>query len=105
MMGATIDYAIIYSSYYIEARRNLPPLEAIREAYSGSLQTILTSAFILIVAIGVISFAFSQLATRQICSILSAGCAITTLLVIFMLPAILACFDRFIIKRSSKAEN
>ena len=105
MMGATIDYAIIYSSYYIEARRNLPPLEAIREAYSGSLQTILTSAFILIVAIGVISFAFSQLATRQICRILSAGCAITTLLVIFMLPAILACFDRFIIKRSSKAEN
>lgn len=97
MMGATIDYAIIYSTYYIENRALMPPKEAIRAAYKGSLQTILTSALILIVAVGILSFAFSEMATRQICRILSAGCLTATLLVIFVLPAILACLDRFVV--------
>ncbi len=95
MMGATIDYAIIYSTYYIEHRGSLSPAEAIRASYRGSLQTILTSATILTAAVGLLSFAFSEPATRQICRILSVGCLIATILVIFLLPAILSCLDRF----------
>lgn len=101
MMGATIDYAIIYSTYYIENRLTMPPQEAIRASYKGSLQTILTSATIFIAAVGVLSFAFSEPATRQICRILSLGCLIATLLVIFLLPAILSLLDRFIVKKES----
>ncbi len=101
MMGATIDYAIIYSTYYIENRLTMPPQEAIRASYKGSLQTILTSATILIAAVGVLSFAFSEPATRQICRILSLGCLIATLLVIFLLPAILSLLDRFVVKKES----
>lgn len=119
MMGATIDYAIIYTTYYIE-NRTLPgglsaadglsaagggipldPRAAIRASYKGSLQTILTSATILIAAVGAISFAFYDPAIRQICRILSLGSLIATTLVIFVLPAILACLDRFIIKRKT----
>lgn len=96
MMGATIDYAIIYSTYYVEQRALLPVREAIRASYKGSLQTILTSATILIAAVGVLSFAFSEPATRQICRILSVGCLIATVLVIFVLPGVLALFDRFV---------
>ena len=44
MMGATIDYAIIYSSYYVESRVSMTPLESLWASYKGSLQTILTSA-------------------------------------------------------------
>ena len=98
MMGATIDYAIIYSTYYVESRDKLPVKEAIRASYKGSLQTILTSATILIAAVGVLSFAFSEPATRQICRILSLGCLIATVLVIFILPGILALCDRFVTK-------
>ena len=76
--------------------------ESIRAAYKGSLQTILTSATILIAAVGVLSFAFEEPATRQICRILSIGCLIATILVIFLLPGILACLDRFVVKRPRK---
>ncbi len=102
MMGATIDYAIIYSSYYVEKRKELSPVEAIRASFKGSLQTILTSATILIAAVGVLSFAFSEPATRQICRILSLGCLIATLLVIFLLPGILSCLDRWVVKRPAR---
>ena len=106
MMGATIDYAIIYSTYYVESRNKLPVKEAIRASYKGSLQTILTSATILIAAVGVLSFAFSEPATRQICRILSLGCLIATVLVIFILPGILALCDRFVAnpKKDTKKE-
>ena len=40
-MGATIDYAIIYSSYYIEARRNLQPLV---ERAGGRAEILVVSA-------------------------------------------------------------
>ena len=106
MMGATIDYAIIYTTYYVE-NRTLPggdvlsPRDAIWASYKGSLQTILTSATILIAAVGAISFAFYDPAIRQICRILSLGSLIATTLVIFVLPAILACLDRFIIRQKN----
>ena len=96
MMGATIDYAIIYTTYYIEKRTLMNPREAIREAYKGSLQTIMTSALILTLEVGLLSFAFKEPATQQICRILSVGCLIATLLVIFVLPGILSCLDRFV---------
>ena len=104
MMGATIDYAIIFTSYYTENRSLLKPTEAIRAAYRGSLQTILTSAIILIAAVGVLSFAFEEPATRQICRILSLGCLIATTLVIFILPGLLSCLDRFIAPKKSPTE-
>ena len=100
MMGATIDYAIVYSSYYVESRVFMPISEAIQAAFRGSLQTILTSAIILIVAAGLLSFAFSEPATREICRILSIGCLVATILVIFILPAVLACLDRFVVRRN-----
>jgi len=83
----------------VEARHILVVVAA---AYKGSLQTILTSATILIAAVGVLSFAFEEPATRQICRILSIGCLIATILVIFLLPGILACLDRFVVKRPCK---
>lgn len=101
MMGATIDYAIIYTSYYVEVRERHMPQAALTEAFRGSFHTILTSATILFVAVGILSFAFKEEATRQICRILSLGCLIATLLVILILPAVLACCDRFVAGRNA----
>ncbi len=106
MMGATIDYGIIFTTYYLEQRQKLPREDSIREAFHGSMQTILTSSTILIVAVGILSFAFSEVATRQICRILSTGCLTATVLVIFILPAVLACLDRLVIgKNTSKIKS
>jgi predicted RND superfamily exporter protein len=52
-------------------------------------------------AVGVLSFAFYDPSIRQICRILAIGCLIATILVIFVLPAILACLDRFVVKRKA----
>jgi predicted RND superfamily exporter protein len=101
MMGATIDYAIIYTTYYIESRSLLDPRESIRAAFKGSMRTILTSATILIAAVGLLSFAFEDPSVRQICRILSVGSLMATLLVIFILPAVLACLDRIVIRRKA----
>ena len=105
MMGATIDYAIIYTSYYVEVRERHMPQAALTEAFRGSFHTILTSATILFVAVGILSFAFKEEATRQICRILSLGCLIATLLVILILPAVLACCDRFVAGRDAVSDQ
>lgn len=43
LMGATIDYGILFTNYYRESRRTLNVKEALRKAYAGSIHTIMTS--------------------------------------------------------------
>ena len=96
LMGATIDYAIVYTSYYRENRRDSDSLTAIRKAYDGALHTILTSAMIMIVAAGILGFVFANPAIGEICLTISRGALSATVLIIFVLPGAMAAFDRFI---------
>ena len=43
LMGATIDYGILFANYYRENRRTMTRREAAAAAYRGSIRTILTS--------------------------------------------------------------
>ena len=95
LMGATIDYGILYSTYYQEYRRSLDRREAVEKAYDGSMHTILTSAMIMILVTGVLGFVFGNPAIGEICLTISRGAASATVLVIFVLPGILVAFDRF----------
>ena len=57
-MGTTIDYGILYTSKYLEERKQNDAISSIKGAYRGSITTILTSGTILVVAsfiVGVIS--------------------------------------------------
>lgn len=94
LMGATIDYGILYTSYYREHRRKADRLTAVREAYEGSLHTILTSAMIMIVAAGILGFVFANPAIGEICLTISRGAFSATLLIVFILPGVLAALDR-----------
>ena len=96
LMGATIDYGILYTSYYRECRLDLQ--KAISSAYAGALHTILTSALIMIVAAGILGFVFANPAIGEICLTISRGAISASLLVIFILPGILAALDRFVRK-------
>ena len=97
LMGATIDYAILYTSYYREKRRNKECASAIKDAYDGALHTILTSSLIMIVAAGILGFVFANPAIGEICLTISRGAVSATLLIVFVLPGILAAVDRFVI--------
>ena len=99
LMGATVDYAILYTSYYREQRRTADRQESILGAYNGSLHTILTSASIMIVAAGILGYVFANPAIGEICLTISRGAISATLLILFVLPGVLAALDKYIIPK------
>ena len=96
LMGATVDYAILYTSYYREQRCRMDNPAAICGSYDGSLHTILTSASIMIVAAGIMGFVFANPAIGEICLTISRGAVSATLIIVFILPGVLAALDRFV---------
>ena len=48
LMGATIDYGILFANYYRENRKTMLPVDAVCAAYRGSIRTILTSGLIMV---------------------------------------------------------
>ncbi len=98
LMGATIDYAILYTSYYREYRRNMNVFEAVKNAYNNSIHTILTSASILAFVTLIIGHLGSATASK-ICLTISQGTICSTILILFILPSLICVFDKFIVKK------
>lgn len=101
LMGATIDYAIVYTSYYLEHRKTMEIKEAIINSYNKSIHTILTSGSILIIVTLIVAN-FASAIAAQICKTISAGTLCSVILILVLLPAMLAGFDKFIIKDKKK---
>lgn len=101
LMGATIDYAILYTSYYIEHRKTMDKKEAIINSYNKSINTILTSASILIIVTFIVG-EFTSGVTSQICKTISEGTTCSAILILTLLPAVLAAWDKIIIKKKRK---
>ena len=95
LMGATIDYGILFTSYYREMRAALSVKEAIAAAYKGSIHTILTSGTIMVLITAVIGPLFGNPTIGQIVRTLAVGCTSAVFLILFVLPGILALCDRF----------
>lgn len=100
LMGATIDYGILFTSYYREMRATLSVCEAIVAAYNGSIHTILTSGTIMVLITAVIGPLFGNPTIEQIVRTLSVGCASAMFLILFVLPGILALCDRVIVRKT-----
>ncbi len=101
LMGATIDYAILYTSYYLESRKEMNRKEALINAYNKSIHTILTSASILILVTLIVG-SFASAIAAKICKTLSEGTFCATILILVVLPAVLAAFDKFIVKNKTR---
>ena len=97
LMGATIDYAILYTSFYLESRRTMDIKEALINSYNKSIRTILTSASILIIVTLIVGKFASHIAA-MICKTISIGTLCSMLLMLIILPSMLACADKLIIK-------
>ncbi len=97
LMGATIDYAILYTSYYLESRKSMNIKESIINSYNKSIHTIFTSASILIIVTLIVG-CMSTAITSKICKTISEGTICSTILILFLLPAVLSSVDKFIIK-------
>ena len=101
LMGATIDYAILYTSYYIESRKSMNIKEAVINSYNKSIHTILTSASILIIATLIVGH-FASAITAKICKTISEGTICSTILILVLLPAVIAACDRLIMRKQKK---
>lgn len=95
LMGATIDYAILFTNYYRESRKTMDIKDSITAAYKGSIHTILTSGLIMIIVTGAIGISPVDPTIAQICQTVSIGTLSATLLILFVLPGLVAALDRF----------
>jgi len=95
-LGATIDYAILLTNNYLEARKAKVKREASRIAVTKSLPSIITSGGILVVAAFLIKWCSSITAVSQIGELIGRGALISIILVVFFLPHILVMFDKLI---------
>ena len=104
LMGATIDYAILYTSYYLEERKTQDIEVSLTNAYNDSMHTILTSASILIIVTLIVGNFASEVAAK-ICKTLSEGTICASILIIFLLPPMLASLDKFINKKKKNSKK
>ena len=99
LMGATIDYAIVYTSYYRESRLTMGVKESVISAYNRSIHTIISSSSILIIVTLVVA-RFASAIAAKICETISQGTFAAVILILFVLPGVLASMDKFICKQS-----
>lgn len=98
LMGATIDYAIVYTSYYKESRITMNVKASIINAYNKSIHTIISSSSILIIVTLIVANFASAIAAK-ICETISQGVFASVILILIILPGVLATCDKFICKK------
>lgn len=96
LMGATIDYAILFTDYYREKRVGLPIDKSLRKAYKSTIHSIMTSGLILILCPYIMSILLTDPTISPILRSISVGALSSILLIIFVLPGLLAAFDKVV---------
>lgn len=99
LMGATIDYGILYTNYYREFRRDHSKAGSARLAYRGSIRTIMTSGTIMTLAPGAMAVLVSDVTISSIVMCIAIGACAAILLILFVVPGLLDAFDRLVIRR------
>ncbi|GFI64567.1 hypothetical protein IMSAG185_00156 [Lachnospiraceae bacterium] len=97
-MGATIDYAIVITSRYMELKTYMPIKEAIVETLNQAFPTIVTSGSMLVAAGFIISNTSSNAVVAAIGLALGRGTLTSILLVLLVLPQTLLMGDILIEK-------
>ncbi|MDE7394563.1 MAG: MMPL family transporter [Clostridiales bacterium] len=103
-MGATIDYAILLTGRYVEARKTLSRRDAVAYAFDTSLTTVLTSGSILVIAAFIVGLASRMSLIAGLGLLLARGCLISVLAVIFALPQVLLLCDKLLEKTTLKCK-
>ena len=103
LMGATIDYGIVFCTNYKDCRKELNVFDSLKRAYETSLHTVLTSGTILVLVLVILGMLTTSAMIKQVCITLSIGSFVAIILILLILPALCVCFDSFISK--AKREN
>lgn len=96
LMGATIDYAILFTENYRVARKTQTVRDALAYSYRLTIHTVACSGGILLITTGVLGLFSPDPTTSQVCLTLAEGAGIALVFILLLLPATLACCDRII---------
>ena len=97
-LGATVDYAILLTSRYMEVRETASKKKTIVETLRSTTVSIMTTASILTIA-GLLLWKISTHGIlSQLGHLLARGTALSTLIVLFVIPGMLYIFDGLIQK-------
>jgi len=103
-LGATVDYAILFTDRYKENREKLDRKETVVQTIADTTLSILTSGSVL-TAVG---FAMGYFASNQLLAqlgvFLGRGTLLSVSIVLFVLPGLLYLFDPLFIKNGKKME-
>ncbi|MDD3958337.1 MAG: MMPL family transporter [Candidatus Izemoplasmatales bacterium] len=102
-LGATIDYGILLTHNYLNARKQEDKSSAFRTAISSSLHSILTSVMILAAAGYCLYFVSSIEGVAALGELIGRGALLSGFFVLFFLPLLLYFFDGIIEKTTVRA--
>ena len=101
-LGATVDYAILFSDRYKDERKTNSKKQAVISTISSVTVSILTSGGVLTI----VGFLLGNISTHGLLSqlgfFLGKGTLCSLIIVLFVLPALLYVFDGLVIKKDSK---
>lgn len=95
-LGATIDYAILFTNNYLTFRKTKAKRTASQMAVDKSLPSIITSGGILVCAAYLIKWCSTINAVSEIGHLIGRGALLSMFLVVFFLPHVLVVFDKLI---------
>ena len=98
-LGATIDYAILLTTKYLEERKNgIDKLDSMKESLLSSVSSIFVSAMCFFAATFAV-FVVSKIdMIGSLCLLMARGAIISMLVVMFIVPSVLLMFDGLITK-------
>ena len=97
LMGASIDYGILFANYYRESRKTMMPVDAVCAAYRGSIRTILTSGLIMVIGPGAMALFVDDLMISNIVGCLAVGAFMAVVLTLTVVPAVLVALDKWVV--------
>ncbi|MDR3072927.1 MAG: MMPL family transporter [Clostridiales Family XIII bacterium] len=95
-LGATVDYAILYTDHYLKERQLKPKKQAARDALGSSFRSILISAAVLISAGGSMWLTSTNGIVSALGMLIARGTLLSFALTTCFLPTMLIVLDRWI---------
>ena len=91
-----MDYAILMTTRYKQARNSMGKREAVADAVSASVPSIMVSALGFFAATFGVALYSNVDIISSMCTLMARGAVVSMLSVIFILPSLLTCLDPLI---------
>lgn len=105
-LGATIDYAILLTTKFLERRRlGMNKIDAMKIALDHSVNSIFVSACCFFAATYGVGLVSKLSLIGSLCTLMSRGAIISMIIAIFLIPSILLVFDKLICKTTKGMKN